>query len=203
MKLYTIKMGGSVAFTFAFFIGCVAQSTPKKTFQFMPLARIQAEEADKKLDRTQLPAGTRLEAGPDLNFLLRAAGTEDLTVIPVSFEYSPPPGQVTLTAQCGVFFLKPDGSSRYLPVVGPDPTADLCTDVAAVGAMPDAGPRPRLIFVFTLTSMHGDDYPQPYVLSWNAPSGKYEVDKKTSDWLAEQRRSNTVAQVRRLLAHHH
>jgi hypothetical protein len=128
---------------------------------------------------------------------------EDLNVIHVSFIYNQTSGPPALPEQCGVFFLKPNGESHYLPIVGPNPVDDACETVLAVGAMTDPSPRPRLIFLFHLFNVHGSYYRRPYILSWNQASGTYEVDQKTSNWLLDQEKRNTIPQIRKLLAQHH
>jgi hypothetical protein len=202
MNLFAKNRAATAAFVLLNLLHSGAQSISRKTFQFKPLTVAQAKAIEKKLNRKQLPSGVDL-GDPDA-YVLQSPGAEDLNVIPVYFHYLPPPGSQASSAQCGVFFLKSNEESNYVPVVGRDPSSALCGGVVSVGAMSDPAPRPRLIFIFTIWTAHpGDDYDQPFVLTWNSVSRAYELDKKTSDWLVSQPKSKTIAQVRTLLAQHH
>ena len=172
---------------------------------FIPLTSAQSEVMDQQLDLSQLPPGVDIGT-PDV-YQLQSAHADYLAVVPIHFDYgdTPQPSDA-LPSQCGAFFVKANGQSHYLPIVGPDfaNSPGLCGGVGEVGATLDPGPRPRLIFFFTIWTAHpGDDFDEPFVLSWNKASGAYEVDKKTSDWVVQQRKSDTAYQVQKLLAHHH
>ena len=160
------------------------------------------DEVHKKFDLSQLPAGVTI--GEAEEYLLQSSDAEDLNIAPVEFQYDDgPQEQGTLPKQCGAFFVKANGKSHYVPIVGPDyATHDMCEKIVAIGAMTDLGPRPRLIFIFELDNVHGTYYNLPYILAWNKVAEAYEVDSQTSDWLADQNKRDTIAQVRRQLAHH-
>jgi hypothetical protein len=201
MNLFEKNRAAIAAFVLSSLVHSDAQSISRKTFQFKPLTIAQAKAIEKKLDRKQLPSGVDI-GNPEV-YRIRSPDREDLNVIPVSFTYNQTSGPPALPEQCGVFFLKPHGESHYLPVVGPSPVdADACETVLAVGAMTDPSPRPRLIFLFHLFNVHGSYYRRPYILSWNQTSGTYEIDQKTSNWLLDQERRNTIPQIRKLLAQH-
>jgi hypothetical protein len=192
--------------TALFFISILvagAQPTPGRTSTFSKLAGVQAADIVKKLDRKQLPVGAKIQINPNQQFLLHSPDAENLAVLPIYFHYEPPSGQLVLSSQCGVFFVRPNGESHYVSVKGPDPhISNLCGGVLAIGSMPDPGSRPRLIFIMAAIAPDGNQYAEPYVLTWEAGVAEYKVDRKTSDWLVSQSKSDTVAEVRRLLAHH-
>ena len=69
-----------------------------------------------------------------------------------------------------------------------------------MAVVPGPGSRPRLIALFDVTAGHGADYALPSVLGWDKVARIYEVDEKTTDWLTQQRGSDTVAGFRSLLS---
>ena len=122
------------------------------------LTPAQTKEVSRKLDHMPLPARVEIEDYRERQmFSMHAPGEEALTIVPVLIN-----NDSNLTTpdfgpdrQCGVYFFKPNGQSRYVRMEWPTISvgenmvrAQLCDGVLGVGATHDPGPRPRLIFLF-------------------------------------------------------
>lgn len=199
-----IKFASAVAlFCFATYIG-KAQIPEHARTTLTPLRGKSAEALLKKIDRTKLPQGSVTDSVFQRGFLLKAMGAEDLGIVAIYFHYKPSEDKSAPPEQCGVFLVPQNGESSYIPVIGPDTQlgSPLCGGVRAVGASKDPGPRPRLIFIFDATNMHGKEYSSPWILSWNQASGTYHLDMPTTTWLWNQKTADTVPAIRQLLKQH-
>ncbi len=177
------------------------QNSSSSNALLLQLHGTQAASLLAKVDRKQLPADARMEPEFQQAFLLRAPGSESLGVVASYFNHEENVSAKNPPEQCGMFFIKPNGENLYISTIGPnfEYGSNLCGAVRAVGTVADPGPRPRIIGIFNGTNMHGDEYPVPFLFTWNVRSNSYQLDTATSEWLRRQERSNTIAQVRRLL----
>jgi hypothetical protein len=171
------------------------------TLQRPSAARIRQLVA--AIDRHQLPPDSDVTPFPSQTFELKGLNTQTLGLVPVYF-YFDPTGPV-LSEQCGIFFVQPNGTSSYVPVVGPDPLvfSSTCSRVVAVGDVPHDGPHPRLIVICRVEAPNRRDYTTDFLLVWDAKQQRYSVDNAMSDWIASQLRVITIAGVRNVLAKNH
>lgn len=178
------------------------QSNARATLQ------VQKESARasflKSIDHRALPPHVIIDPSFQKVYVLKARGKKDIGLIAVdlafesSVTYQPPP------EQCGVLFIQANGANVFTPTLkaGLHQGFLNCGGVRAIGLSSDPGPRPRIIFIFNNTLLHGEESPIPFVFSWNLVAGIYNLDQRTTDWLLEQPRANTISQVRRLLQSH-
>ncbi len=175
-----------------------SQSSSNPQVKLHPLPSNMRSNLEPKLKHV-LPPKAKLDLDPDQEFLLSGPGVGDLAVIPVAYNTK----SDQLSSECGVFFARPNGRTYYVPSLASTPihNAD-CTGFEALGTTSDLSPHPRLIVILDATAGHGPDYQLPFLLVWDARTQVYKLDRATTDWLTNQQGSDTVAGVRRLLAHH-
>ena len=183
-------------------LGLLAQTSERATL--VPVRGKQAEALLNRIDRKKLPEGAVTDSVFQREFMLRAPGSPDLGIVAVYFHYEPSGPKAAPPEQCGVFLIPQQGSSTYVPVVGPDTKlgSPLCGGVRAVGLSNDSGPRPRLICIFNATNMHGKEHPSPWILAWDQPSGTYHLDMTTTTWLWNEKTAVTVSIIRQSLKQH-
>ncbi len=183
------------------FLGLLSTAQVCPAIAAARLERIPDRIVDvKQLNKHLLPIPITPETNPKQLFVLRSPGSPDLTVIPVYF------GDARLlrpTDQCGVYLLAKDGTQTFVATVGPG-YPSLCEDTQAVGIMPDAGPRPRLIFIYETLSGHSDKAVEPFILSWDAEKNRYVLNQAQTDWLSNRNIWDyTIEKVRKTLARYH
>lgn len=176
-----------------------AQSTGKQA-HLVPLSKVQTHTAAERIVASASGSQAIPSADNAQNFVLRATGVENLTLLPGELMVSSPAKADTVQMQCGLFVLSPQGIPRYLPAIGPDyKPYSWCEQLDGIGLAADAGVRPRLILIFLLRAAGGNHYEMPFILVWNAGASMYKVDYPTSFWLAGQHTGDTVSGARRLL----
>jgi hypothetical protein len=155
-----------------------------------------------KIDRKALPADAEIDPDLQQEFLLQAQGTKDLGIVATFLNYEPTGADKGPGAQCGVFFLQPDGHARYISTIGPDfqQGSNLCGGIRAVGLVSNLSPHPEIISIFNGTGMHGDRFPLPFLFIWSVAENAYQLDGTASEWLQRQSNASTITAVRRLLA---
>ena len=174
-----------------------------KQAHLIPLSKAQADEAGESIVSGVSETQAIPDTGNAQGFVLRAAGAQDLTLVPGELSIDTPAKADTIQMQCGLFTLNPQGKSHYVPVIGPDyKPYSWCEQLDAMGLTADTGPRPRLILVFLLRTLSGNHDDTPFLLVWDPAASTYKVDYPASSWLADQRAGNTVAGARRLLQQH-
>ncbi len=166
------------------------------------LSNVQARAAADKIVNNSPGTPATPDDGNGQNFVLRAAGAEDLIILPGELSVKTDGKSLsTIEMQCGIFTLDNKGQARYVSVIGPDyKPYSWCEQLNALGTADDAGPRPRLIAEFYVRALSGDHYNYSFVLAWNPTASAYQVDRKASDWLVQQRGSETIAGARRALS---
>jgi hypothetical protein len=169
--------------------------------RLVALTPAQARAATDKIVTNTPKDQASPDASAGQNFVLRASGVEDLTLIPGDLTVNKPERPTIITMQCGLYVLNAQGKSDYIPVIGPDyKPYSWCEQLDGVGLAADPGPRPRVILIYLLRALSGRHYDLPFVLQWDASHSTYKFDIATSSWLAEHPPRPTVAAVRSLLA---
>ena len=162
---------------------------------------VNARSMLAQIDQSQLPPGAQVVTDLAQVFVLHAPNVTDLGIIAAYLLLDVHDLSQGGPEQCGVFFLQPNGTSRYVPVVGApkSQTNQLCAGITAVGLADDSESHPSLIFIFSQAMAHNDS-PEPFVFSWNAVTQAYDRNDPLDGWLWNHPQAiRTVAQVRRLL----
>ena len=152
------------------------------------------------VDAKQLPRGAVFELDEERLFVLHGPGVADLQVIPLGLTVHPPGRD---HSECGVYFYTQGVTDGYVPLLGQQPSDNMCDEIKAVGLTREPGPRPSLIAIADAYNVHGTYHSQPFVLRWNPSANIYEVDRGLSAALARQKGSSSIAGVRALLAQQH
>lgn len=170
----------------------------------LPLKRQTARALLKRIDRAQLPNRAVITPASQREFVLHAPEVQDLGIVAIYFNYTPTGADKGPPEQCGVFIVEPDGKNTFISTIGPafQHGTGLCGGVQSVAIASDGGDHPRLISIFKSTRMHGEEVPQPFILSWDIKVKMYVLDDAATEWLWDQSHADTVPQIRRLLAKH-
>ena len=143
------------------------------------------------MDRTMLPPDATGSAAylKGEMYLLRSGDKDPLIIAPIGF--------MTLTnvmgphanvrTDCGAYFLTslPTLKQTFVRITAADSTAE-CTTVDGVAAVPQEGPRPRLVFLFETHSRKVPDGMEVDVLRWDGAAGAYVADRALSIRLTQQ-----------------
>jgi hypothetical protein len=181
-----------------------AASLPAQSPLLRHPSAAQGKQLVAAIDQHQLPAGAQVTPFPSQTFVLTAPGTQTLGLVPVYFRFQPTGPE--LSEQCGIFFVQPDKTSSYLPVVGPDPKvfSSSCVRVEAIGEVShSSSPRPSLILLCQVEAPDGRNYTADFLLVWDPKQQRYTVDRPTSEWIASRLHQITIAGVRKVLAENH
>ena len=160
------------------------------------------EDLRSRFDRNALPPGSS-DAGFQNGQMFQLSGGDmpPLVIAPIEFDTTiQAPGKNT-RFDCGAFFLEADGSRSFSRTTAADSAVD-CMGLAALGAMPNEGPRPRLIFLYDMEiprDMSVRNRSEIDVLVWSGTEHKYGVDRSLSRWLTARIPHPTIANVSHLL----
>ncbi len=160
----------------------------------------ESRAAADKIAASKDASGAMPDVDAKQNFVLRAPGADDLTLVPAELSVAHPAKPAETQQQCGLFQMDAAGKAVYVSVVGPDlKPYSWCEQLKGLGLADDPGAKPRLIAVYSLRAASGDHYDMPFVLNWSAAQGDYQVDYPTSLWLVHQPKGATIAGARQLL----
>jgi len=138
----------------------------------------------------QLPAPLNTQVDQEQLFLLQPG---NLTIAPASVS----PDENDPHAECGVFL-----NSRYVPLIHPTATGFPSCETADGITLAPTGDHPALIFLFGVTYGHGPDTTMEAVLTWNTATKTYALDTALTDWLNNQKDSDTLPGAKRLIVRH-
>ncbi len=186
--------------------GALAQTPPRPPARLRQLHGPAAATLLHALDGKQLPAGASLAPGRQQVFQLDSPGNSTLGIVATSFTLNPRSHAGGASGQCGLFFLQPDGSSRYVAALGSPRSLPRypCAGVRALGLFAESDPHPLLIVIFSNTTAPGKEIAFPFLYSWSDRTKGYTRDVTDNDRLyKELDPTGTVAEVRAVLAHMH
>ena len=114
---------------------------------------------------TLLPAGAKITVTPHQQFTVSATSAPPLVVIPLLYADLSLTQKRTSPDVCGAAFKEGTQTAYFVTLVGvldsPGFLSSPCAGTVAMGKALDPGPRPRLIMIFAVTSMHGDNFALP------------------------------------------
>ena len=157
-----------------------------------------AVDVVRRLDTKKLPPNSGFTINPKEVFLLKLRGVGNLYLNPIVFEHE----NDLNPAQCGIIFLDAAGTTDYASLSGPE-DINHCLESIALGTVTGEGPYPQILALFTVAVPSNAEYTYPFLLRWNVGANRYVLDERTSNWLAEQAHSDSIASCRRLLKQHH
>jgi hypothetical protein len=161
------------------------------------------QDLRSQFDRNALPVGSSDASFQNGQmFQLSGGDMPPLIIAPIGFDTTIHADGKNLRVDCGAFFLEAEGRRSFLRTTAAGSSVD-CMGLMALGAMPNEGPRPRLLRLYDMEVPHDlsvRSRSEIDVLVWNETENKYDVDRPLSRWLTAKISHPTIANVRQLLA---
>jgi hypothetical protein len=177
--------------------------TETATVKLSVIAGGQEEGLRSSFDRNALPPGSSDATFQNGEmFQLLSVDMPPLIIAPINFDTSTHAAGSDMRFDCGAFFLDAAGHrsfSRTTAALSPFN----CMSLMALGAMPHEGPRPRLLFLYSMDLLHNMSGRHRFeldVLVWSKTRHSYAAAPPLSRWLTRNLSHPTIAYARHLLA---